>query len=134
MVQLGPSVRKWAFGLAAGLLPVLAPVMSAAQMTFSTDLAWPGLTRDDVDRMHAAGARLYEGRSIGTVERWRNPDTKTAGEIKLVRSFESHNMPCRRLEYTIRFEVVRDAPRHYLLNWCKLPEGAWKIVELVPPR
>jgi len=127
-------MRKWAFGFATGLLPFLVPVVSEAQMTFSTDLAWPGLTRDDVDRMHAAAARLYEGRSIGTVERWRNPDTKTAGEIKLVRSFESHKMQCRRLDYTIRFEVVRDAPREYILNWCKLPEGEWKIVELVPPR
>jgi surface antigen len=127
-------MQKSAFGRAAALLPFLAPVPAAAQMTFSTDLAWPGLTRDDVNRMHAAAARLYEGSSIGTVERWRNPDTRTAGEIKLVRSFEAHDLSCRRLEYTVRFEVVKDAPREYVLNWCKLPDGEWKIVELVPPR
>src|SRR5262249_9108158 len=34
--------------------------------------------QDDIDRMEAAAARLYEGRSIGTIERWRNPDTKTS--------------------------------------------------------
>jgi surface antigen len=133
MRLLASSMRKCAFGLAIGLLSFLTPVASTAQMAFSTDLAWPGLTRDDVERMHAAAARLYEGRSIGTVERWRNPDTKTAGEIKLVRSFEASGMSCRRLEYTVRFEIVRDAPREYILNWCRLPDGAWKIVELVPP-
>jgi surface antigen len=133
MRPLASSMRKCAFGFAAGLLPLLTPVVSSAQMTFSTDLAWPGLTSDDLERMHAAAARLYEGRSIGTVERWRNPDTKTAGEIQLVRSFETHGMSCRRLQYTIRFEVVRDAPRDYVMNWCRLPDGAWKVVELVPP-
>jgi hypothetical protein len=133
MRSLDPLLRHWACSFAV-LLPLLVPVTAAAEMAFSTDLAWPGLTHDDVSRMHAAAARLYEGHSIGTIERWRNPDTKTAGEVKLIRSFEAHKMPCRTLDYTIRFEVVRDLPRHYILNWCKLPEDGWKIVELVPPR
>src|SRR3954447_3774957 len=109
-------MQKSAFGRAAALLPFLAPVPAAAQMTFSTDLAWPGLTRDDVSRMHAAAARVYEGSSIGTGARWRNPDTRTAGEIELRRSFEAHDLSCRRREYAVRFEVVKDARREYVLN------------------
>jgi surface antigen len=84
--------------------------------------------------MNAAAARLYEGRSIGTVERWRNPNTNDAGSVELVKSFEAHKMPCRTLSYTIRFETRRDSPTHYVINWCKIQEGEWKIVELVPPR
>lgn len=98
----------------------------------NNDVAWPGLSRDDVDRMHAAAARLYEGRSIGTIERWRNPDSKDAGQVKLIESFEAHHMPCRRLEYTIEFAVQKDRPSHYVMDWCKIPEGDWKIVELGP--
>ncbi len=100
----------------------------------TNEVAWPGLTRDDSDRMHAAGARLYEGRSIGTVERWRSPESKDAGEVKLVRSFNTHGMPCRTLDYTIRFESVRDKPTHYVINWCKVEGGEWKIVEVPAPR
>ena len=97
------------------------------------DLAWPGLSKDDIDRMHSAAARLYEGRSIGTVERWRSPDSRNAGEVKLTHSFVSHSMPCRTLDYTVRFESAKDSPNHYVVNWCKIPSGEWKIVELARP-
>lgn len=109
--------------MAAGPPPSIAPV-----------IAWPGLPDDDIARMEAAAARLYEGRSIGTIERWRSPETRNAGEVKLLRSFDSHGMPCRTIDYTIRFEVQRDRPNHYILNWCKLPDGTWKIVELARQR
>jgi hypothetical protein len=97
-------------------------------------IAWPGLTQDDIERMHAAAARLYEGRSIGTVERWRSPDSKDAGEVKLIHSFDSHGMPCRTIDYTIRFESARNRPNHYIINWCRISEDTWKIVELARPR
>jgi hypothetical protein len=80
--------------------------------------------------MHAAAARLYEGQSIGTVERWRNPDTKNAGTIELLRDFEASGMPCHRMKYTIRFgQVNKNQYRHYLVNWCKTSSGEWKIVD-----
>jgi hypothetical protein len=96
--------------------------------------AWPGLPQDDVNRMTAAAARLYEGRSIGTVERWRSPDSKNAGEVKLTRSFATHGMPCRTVEYTIRFNEQRNQLDHYVLTWCKVGDEGWKIVEVPTPR
>ncbi len=122
--------------LYAALAVLLAVASSAGAVQFATgpSVLWPGLSQDDVDRMQAAAARLYEGRSIGTVERWRNPDSKDAGEVKLVRSFESHGMPCRTLDYTIRFESRRNRTDHYVLNWCRVEEGSWKVVELPRPR
>ena len=114
-----------AMSVSRGVLaqPIPAPV-----------LAWPGLTQDDIDRMHAAAARLYQGRSIGTVERWRGPDSKTAGVVKLIHSFDSHGMPCRTIDYTIRYESARNNPDHYILNWCRVTGDTWKIVELARPR
>ena len=72
--------------LNTALALLLAAASSAGAVQFATgpSVLWPGLSQDDVDRMQAAAARLYEGRSIGTVERWRNPDSKDAGEVKLV--------------------------------------------------
>lgn len=94
----------------------------------------PGLSQDDLDRMSAAAARLYEGRSIGTVERWRSPSSRNAGEVRLMRSFEANGMPCRTLEYTIRLESARASPDHYVVNWCRVPGGTWKMVEHVQRR
>ena len=116
-------------GVAFGLLVAGASNAAVAQTALAPVLAWPGLTQDDLDRMHAAAARLYEGKSIGTVERWRSPESKDAGEVKLVRSFEEHGMPCRTLDYTIRYETRRDSPTHYVINWCRIPGDTWKIVE-----
>jgi surface antigen len=124
--------RAALLGLVACLLyPVVGTGLAAAPGPLvGADLAWPGLSQSDVDRMQAAAARLYEGRSIGTVERWFNPDTKNAGEIKLVKSFSSNGMACRELDYVIRFDTVRNSPTRYTSDWCKLPSGDWKIVEL----
>jgi surface antigen len=128
--------RKRALGVAVGLLLISAANASQAQPLLPQmgDVLWPGLTQDDIDRMHAAAARLYEGSSIGTVERWRSPDSKDAGEVRLTRSFTAHGMSCRTLEYTVRFDQVRNSPSHYVINWCKTESGEWKIVELPRPR
>ena len=134
MPSLKPSAWKHALRLTVGILALSAAGISTAQTLVSSDVAWPGLSRDDIDRMHAAAARLYEGRSIGTIERWRSPDSKDAGEVKLLESFEANHMPCRKIEYTIEFAVEKDRPSQYVMNWCKIPEGEWKIVELGPHR
>jgi surface antigen len=95
---------------------------------------WPKLSPDELDRMQAAAARLYEGRSIGSVERWRSPETRNAGSIKLNRSYESQGMPCRALDYRIRLRQGDNSPDHYTINWCKTAGGDWKIVENRPGR
>ena len=97
-------------------------------------LGWPGLTPDDIVRMNAASARLYEGRSIGTIERWRSPASADAGEVTLTRDFDWHGMPCHALDYTIRFNTDRGSPDHYVMTWCRLPDESWKIVEVPPQR
>jgi len=105
----------------------------AQRSPFLPSIDRPGLTNDDMERMDAAAARLYQGRSIGTVERWRSPVSKNAGEVKLVRSFDTHGMPCRIIDYTIRFEVMRDSPDHYVITWCRVENNVWKVVEVPPP-
>ena len=86
------SKRSVATALAL-LLACPTRVIAAGTPSIVPEIAWPGLPQDDLERMEAAAARLYEGRSIGTIERWRSPDTKNAGEVKLLRSFDSHGMP-----------------------------------------
>ena len=90
----------------------------------------PGIPPDDAERMHAAAARLYEGRSISTIERWRSPDTQDAGEVQLIRNFSAKGMPCRTIRYTIRHGDDPNRLHQYVVNWCRVSGDTWKIVEL----
>jgi len=134
MPRSAPSPRTRLPCAGLGLMLALASATAAAQPVMAPSLAWPGLTQGDIDRMHEAAARLYEGRSIGTVERWRNPDNNDAGKVTLIRSFETHGMPCRTIAYTVEFAVAKDRLDNYLVNWCEVQQGTWKIVELPQPQ
>ncbi len=115
-------------GVALAILAALASSPAAAQV-------WPSikshaLTPDDLARMQAAAARLYQGQSIGRVERWRSPTSKDAGEVTLARIFTSNGMPCRTIIYTTRFQADPSTLSRYKYNWCMVSANTWKIVEL----
>ncbi|MBS0559528.1 MAG: hypothetical protein JSR21_05690 [Proteobacteria bacterium] len=116
---------------AATAVAVLSAGLPAAEAQTYPSLslpAWASLTKDDIDRMNMAAARLYQGQSIGTVERWRNPDTNNAGSVKLEGKFEAKGMPCWRLDYSVRTSDAKDHPSRYVINWCKTPSGEWKML------
>ncbi len=134
MPQFDPSPQIRGLSIALGLLIASAASTAVAQLVLGYGVAWPGFTDDDFDRMHTAAARLYEGQSsVGTVERWRSPESNDAGEVTLVRIFDSHGMPCRTIDYTIHFAITKDSPDHYVINWCRVSGKTWKIVELAKP-
>jgi surface antigen len=118
----------------AGLLALASQAAQAqpTQPNVGGYFDWPGLTDDDLDLMHAAAARLYEGRSVGAVEQWQNPKSGDAGEVKLLQRFESDGMPCRTVDYTVRLASDPDSPEHFMAAWCKTAAEGWKLV--VPPR
>lgn len=118
--------------LVAGL--ALCAVPAAAQLVpLLQGRAWPGLSAEDVNRLHTAELRLFEDRSIGSIERWRNPDTGNAGKVELVRKYEAKGIPCRGVRYTLRFTEKATTPDNYVLNWCRQQSGDWKIVPSGPP-
>ncbi len=119
---------------AAALLLMLAASIAAAPRSASGQepltplgIPWAGLNVDDIARMNAAAARLYGGHAIGTVERWRNPDTQDAGSVILQQHYEAGGMPCLRMEYTIRFQNAKQPPSHYAVSWCKAADDQWKM-------
>ena len=124
---------KAGFCAIAGSMLAAMPLSLPAQGQTLLGKQLENLDADDLNRMHAAAARLYEGRSIGTVERWRNPDSKNAGTVKLLWSFQAQGMPCAHMQYTIRFDRTRDAVHPYVVNWCKTGSGDWKMLEAKPP-
>lgn len=135
MLPFGPRLRVVLLSTAFATMALIPKLVMAQAIPPIPQLgiAWPGLPPDDLNRMHSAAARLYEGRSIGTIERWRNPDTKDAGEVELIRSFDMQGMPCRTIDYTIRYETNRNRLNHYTVNWCRVPGDDWKIIEIGRP-
>jgi hypothetical protein len=110
-----------------GAVITLGPGAAAAQWLARPNE--PPLTQEDVIRLHAAVVRLNEGRSIGNTERWRSPSSRDAGEVSIVRTFTRGNMQCRTLNYAVRFHSQPDQLARFTHDWCRLPGGAWKIVE-----
>lgn len=115
-------------GIQVGVLGLAVALLRA--QSGAPAFGGPILSKDDIVRMHAAAARLYEGRAIGSVERWRSPSSKDSGYVTLTRRFEARRMPCRTIEYTIRFHEGEIAPRRCTYNWCQVSAGVWKIFEL----
>ena len=99
---------------------------------YLSGMGWLGLSQSDLDRVNNAAALLYEGLPGATVERWSSPVSGKSGEVRLIGSFEFHGMACRKLDYTV-VSADQTNQAHYVLSWCKVPDGAWKIVE-VPGR
>ena len=136
-------MQTWAriaVSAALGSMLLIIPQASIAQGSFPLGALVPppgthqqALNADDINRMNAAAEQLYRNRSIGTVERWRNPDSKNAGAVKLLSRFEAQGMPCWRMRYTIRFERTRNEAHPYVINWCNTADGEWKILEGGPP-
>ena len=125
------------FPFAASSMAAALVILATPARPYQTGLPWlgaplngPTLTQDDIARMQAAVARLNEGRSIGTIERWRGASSNNAGEVALTRRFVAKGMSCHTLRYLIRYGKQPNTPRHYVFNWCRQPDGAWKIVEL----
>ena len=133
MSPISHFVRLPAHALA--LMVAITPAAVAQIGDYDPALTFPGLSQGALDSMHAAAAKLAEGRPIGTVEKWASPDGTMSGEVKLLHKFDSHNMPCGTVEYTIGVQGTLSAsyPSHYILNWCRLPDGVWKIVPVPTP-
>jgi len=127
--------------VAAGVLTVavlaaggaLVAPAARAQINPFTTRPVAGLEKDDIDRLGRAAERLYSGRSIGTVERWRSPDTGNSGSVKLLRVFTGKGMPCRTLRYRVRLHdrQGRD-PDQFVVNWCRTASGEWKLLDPAP--
>ena len=125
------------FGLtcAFALLVASAPAAFAQIGDYDPALGFPGLSPPALASMHDAAAKLFDGHPVGAVDAWTSPDGTASGQTKLLHSFDAHNMPCRTIEYTVSFQGTLSTlyPNHYVLNWCRIPAGVWKIVPVPAP-
>jgi surface antigen len=128
MLPVDCSPRRDALVAVVAILSIISSAAAAPPPLLG--LTWPGLTREDIEGMDAASQQVLQLTSGNPVAQWQNPASHHAGVVRLIRSFDAHGMPCRTIDYTIRFEELGDSPDHYVVNWCRLRDGEWKIVEL----
>lgn len=87
------------------------------------------LNRNDLDVMSEVASGLLRGEHIpdGTSVAWKNGADGRSGTITLLKTFTQNDMACKTLRY--RVPVTSAAKfRNYDLNWCKIPDGEWKVV------
>jgi surface antigen len=97
--------------------------------TFGWSPNEPRLTQEDRRMLWDSGGTLNERASAqsGTAQSWSNPRSGNSGQVTLERVFRSNGMPCHALRYSI---AIRSdpAPQIYDLNWCRTPDGQWKLL------
>jgi surface antigen len=91
------------------------------------------LDKSDVALMNQTAEKLYKADNVtdGAAENWMNPKTGASGTVtmqsRFARTWHDMQLDCRKVKY----EVLRkgaSAPRNYVVNWCKQPDGEWKIL------
>jgi len=136
MPALSPvaRLRSLAIAMVMTIVPVTGALAMVPTDSYVGGLGWVGLSKADLDRMNAAAARLIDQPYFGATVRWDSPDTGKSGEIRLLNSFGFRGMPCRTLDYTVSPSDPTDNHAHYVMSWCWVPEGVWKVVEIPTPR
>ena|ERR1700676_1040748 len=114
---------------AVELLCIVPPAVASQSPLFGLTWLEP-LTNSDIERMGTATQQVLQQAPGALVAQWQNPASGHAGMIRLLHNFDAHGIPCRTLDYTIRYEEAVDSLDHYIVNWCRLSDGEWKIVEL----
>jgi surface antigen len=99
---------------------------------FRTNRAAPRLDRTDLALLDQAAEKLYTQENVadGASESWDNPRTGASGSVTVVSSFHrtvrGDSLLCRRLRYDVAVRG-RNGTRSVLIDWCRLPDGRWKM-------
>ncbi len=110
--------------LAAGLLPSTA----SAQINPFRGRGADQLTAQDLDAAGDAVRRLlaHDPLPTGATETWRNERSGAHGFVRAGNSLTRHGLSCRQVHYS--GQTARGLhPRGGELNWCRTPDGNWKI-------
>jgi hypothetical protein len=110
---------------------IVMPAAGRAQLTEFYPVGEGGVSLNNADftmLVDAANGLLRRPHlAKGSATSWRNDQTGSNGTISVTRSFHEKNMPCHTLTYETIPMATPPAGR-LLLNWCKTPDGSWKIL------
>jgi surface antigen len=86
----------------------------------------PGVVASEEDRaiMREAIGQALENQPDDVTTGWKNPETGSSGIIRPVATYEKDGMSCRRLRLR---NTIDDQSNEWIFNFCKTPEGDWKV-------
>lgn len=113
--------------LAAAAVPGIVAA-SGGNIGFLEDAPLTRFTGPDREMFQKNLKAALEQGADGEVRRWQNPDTGSAGEIELVRSFTEDGKRCRGVRISNRARGYAEARTDTVL--CRETDGRWK---LLPP-
>jgi surface antigen len=66
----------------------------------------------------------------GAAASWQNDQTGSHGTISVTKTFHRDSMLCHTLSYETTPMATTSSANNTVLNWCKTPDGSWKILSL----
>lgn len=132
---MSTHVRGRVRGVAGALLAAIwlagaaAPGIVAASggnIGFLEDAPLTRFTGPDREMFGKNLNTALEQNADGEVRRWQNPDTGSAGEIELVRSFTQDSKRCRGVRISNRARGYAEARTDAV--FCRETDGRWKVL------
>ena len=113
---------------ASAILCSLGAASATAQINPFRKYGTVNLTKEDLRLMSGAASKLVQQSSkLGQTETWENPKSGNSGSISLLEVFRKNGMSCQKRRYSIRSTKAADESV-YVLDFCRVPSGAWKLV------
>ena len=122
------SVSLRACSLLAATVLGLSSVAIAAAPAWAADLANPfpaaeNLSQDEIVQISAAFEQALSSAKPGTVVVWKSADSGRAGQVRVLRGWDSETGHCLELEQ--RFNKGNKSV--YEVPYCQSQDGAWKV-------
>ena len=105
---------------------VAAAPVAASNLSFMNDTPYTHFTKADHEIFNQALQDILKQGAAGESRNWSNPASKAGGKLKVIKSFERGQMPCRTLSIANRAKG-RSASGQY--NFCEQASGEWKLAE-----
>lgn len=83
------------------------------------------LNRADIDMIRQAAREDLDGKEVGSVVEWSNPETGNHGSVTLLRTFEYGGRDCREVQHLIDGSGGNFIQR-YVNTICKQEDGSWR--------
>ncbi len=111
------------FAICALWAVVTAPALGS-NLLFLQDAPVAYFTEED-DRMFQAALKgALDTAKDGEAKSWSNPASGASGTLTVLKTHNQHAMTCRTLKI---FSTAKSRTGESVWDFCKQPDGAWKI-------
>ncbi len=107
-------------------LLVVSSATSAANLGFLRNTLIRDLSDTDWQQLVETTIDALENAPDGAKREWRNAETGHYGSVRLIRTFESYDLPCRKIALT-NHTAAQTGTSAFTL--CKVEGKGWRLLE-----